>query len=373
MAGGWTASLRFVVERVNEHRESSRRKENDEMVGRTPKVAVLGGGSWGTTLALLAERAGHDAWLWLRNPDTASEIQRTRLNETALPGVSIPKAITVTSDVGNACREAELVLLATASMGVRRVAKEIAGNIGNAIVVSCAKGLEQESHKRMTEVLKDELPASAASSVCALSGPNLALEVARGKPSTTVVASEDLEAAEQVQDLLISTHFRPYTNDDVIGVEMAGALKNIIAIGAGIGDGMSAGDNAKAAFITRGLAEIARLGVAVGANPLTFAGLAGLGDLVATCASSLSRNHFVGEQLALGKPLRDIQASMPQVAEGIVTTSAARTLARLNGVEMPITEQLYTVLYEDKPALEAIGELMQRESKHETRGIYGLN
>lgn len=373
MAGGWTASLRFVVERVNEQRKASRRKENDEMVGRTPKVVVLGGGSWGTTLALLAERVGHDSWLWMRSPEVAGDVQQTRLHERALPGVTIPRAITVTSDLTNACREAELILIATATMGMRTVAKEIAADVGNAIVVSCAKGLELETHKRMTEVLRDELSPSATSSVCALSGPNLAVEIARGKPSTTVVASDDLEAAERVQDLLISTQFRPYTNDDVIGVEMAGALKNIIAIGAGIGDGMSAGDNAKAAFITRGLAEIARLGVAVGANPLTFAGLAGLGDLVATCASTLSRNHFVGEQLALGKSLREIQASMPQVAEGIYTTAAARTLARLHGVEMPITEQLFTVLYEDKSALEAIGELMQRESKHETRGIYGLN
>jgi len=224
----------------------------------------------------------------------------------------------------------------------------------------------------MTQVLKEELSSPAASSVCALSGPNLALEIANEKPSTTVVASEDLGAAELVQDLLISTQFRPYTNEDVIGVEMAGALKNIIAIGAGIGDGMGAGDNAKAAFITRGLAEIARLGIAAGANPLTFAGLAGLGDLVATCASPLSRNHHVGEQLARGKSLREIQEAMPHNAEGVFTTAAARKLARLHGVEMPITEQLYSVLYEGKPALEAIGELMQRESKHETKGIYGL-
>jgi glycerol-3-phosphate dehydrogenase (NAD(P)+) len=343
------------------------------MVGRTPKVAVLGGGSWGTTLALLAERAGNDPWLWMRDPEAAGSIQRTRRNDLALPGISIPKAINVTADVALACREADVILVSTASTGVRAVGQAIRGSVGSAVVVSCAKGLEPETLKRMTEVLKEELPTSASSSICALSGPNLALEIAEGKPATTVIASEDLEAAELVQDLLISTQFRPYTNEDVIGVEMAGALKNIIAIGAGIGDGMAAGDNAKAAFMTRGLAEIARLGIATGANPLTFAGLAGVGDLVATCASTLSRNHYVGKQLARGKSLSEIQASLPFVAEGVFTTAAARKLAKVHGVEMPITEQLYGVLYEGKPALEALAELMQRESKHETKGMYGLS
>jgi glycerol-3-phosphate dehydrogenase (NAD(P)+) len=373
MAGGWTASLRAVADRVNDHRLRRLDERDNRMIGRTPKVTVLGGGSWGTTLALLAERAGNDPWLWMRNSEIVSEIQRTRTNERALPGITIPKAISVTADLGQACREADVILVATTSVGMRSIGASIAASAGNAIVVSCAKGFERESLKRMTEVLQEVLLPPAAASACALSGPNLALEIADGKPSTTVIASDDLEAAEQVQDLLISTQFRPYTNEDVIGIEMAGALKNIIAIGAGIGDGMGAGDNAKAAFMTRGLAEIARLGIAAGANPLTFAGLAGLGDLVATCASTLSRNRFVGEQLALGKPLREIQQSMPHVAEGIFTTDAARKLARLYGVEMPITEQLYSVLYEDKPALEAIGELMQRESKHETKGIYGLS
>ncbi len=225
----------------------------------------------------------------------------------------------------------------------------------------------------MTEILQNELPARAASRVCALSGPNLALEIAQGKPSTTVIASTDLSAAEEVQSLLVSGQFRPYTNEDVIGIEMAGALKNIIAIGAGIGDGLDAGENAKAAFITRGLAEIARLGVAVGARPPTFAGLAGLGDLVATCASPLSRNHYVGEQLARGKTLAEIQDSMDHVAEGIFTTSAARNLSRRHSVEMPITEQLYSVLYEDKSAVAAIADLMQRESQHELHGTYELD
>jgi glycerol-3-phosphate dehydrogenase (NAD(P)+) len=373
MAGGWTASLRAAATSVNDnHLMAGHRKGNDGMTGRTPKVVVLGGGSWGTTLALLAERAGHDPWLWIRNSEVANEVHRSRRNDRALAGIAIPKAVTITSNLSHACREANVILVATASVGVRSVGAAIAGDVGNAIVVSCAKGFERDTLKRMTEVLKEELPLRAAASTCALSGPNLSLELAEGKPSTTVIASEDLDAAQQVQDLLISTQFRPYTNEDVIGVEMAGALKNIIAIGAGIADGMGAGDNAKAAFMTRGLAEIARLGVATGANPLTFAGLAGLGDLVATCASTLSRNHFVGEQLALGKALDQIQATMTHVAEGIFTTAAAKQLAQQFGIEMPITEQLYSVLYEGKSALSAIAELMQRESKHETKGIYGV-
>jgi glycerol-3-phosphate dehydrogenase (NAD(P)+) len=334
------------------------------MTGRTPRITVLGGGAWGTTLALLAERAGNDPCLWIRDSEQALEVQRTRANDRALPGVTIPKAVWITSDIRDACRESDVILVAVASAGVRAVAKAIAATARNTIVVSCAKGFERDSLKRMTAVLEEEL-VQAGVSICALSGPNLAPEIAAGKPSTTVIASDDLDAARRVQDLLITTQFRPYTNQDVVGVEMAGALKNIIAIGAGIADGMDAGDNAKAAFITRGLAEIARLGIAAGASPLTFSGLAGLGDLVATCASKLSRNHYVGEQLAGGKSLGEIMKSMSNVAEGIFTTAAARQLAQADGVEMPITEQLHSVLYEGKPALAALAELMQRESTQE--------
>jgi glycerol-3-phosphate dehydrogenase (NAD(P)+) len=336
-------------------------------------ISILGGGSWGSTLALLAVRAGQSARLWMRDGVVAEEVQRTRRNEKALPGIEFPESIEVTSDLRNACDGADAILIATASTAVRMAAQSIAPLIGNAIVVSCSKGLEISSLKRMTEVLHDELPSRAATRVCALSGPNLAREIAEGKPSTTVIASIELSAAEEFQSLLVSNQFRPYTNEDVIGVEMAGALKNIIAIGAGIGDGLGAGENAKAAFITRGLAEVARLGVAVGASPLTFAGLAGLGDLIATCASPLSRNHFVGEQLAQGKTLPEIEAAMDHVAEGIFTTSAARNLSKRHGVEMPITEQLYSVLYEHKSAVAAIAELMQRESQHELHGTYELD
>jgi len=235
--------------------------------------------------------------------------------------------------------------------------------------LSASKGLEQNTLRRMTEVVAEQLPGV---SVCALSGPNLAREIALGKPATSVVASHDLDAAERARDLLMSDHFRCYTNEDVIGVEMGGALKNIIAIGAGMADGLNAGDNAKAAFLTRGIAEIARLGVAVGADPLTFAGLTGLGDMVATCASRFSRNHFVGEELAKGRSIGDIQTGMNQIAEGILTTRAARELGRRVGVEMPITDQIYSVLFEAKPALEAISALMGREATHELAALRSL-
>jgi glycerol-3-phosphate dehydrogenase (NAD(P)+) len=342
------------------------------MVSANKKIAILGGGSWGTTLSLLAERAGHRAWIWMRDAGIAQVVQSSRRNEKALPGITIPESIIVSGDLELVCHSADAILIATASTAVRSVAQMMKPFIEDALVVSCAKGLECDSLKRMTEVLDEELNPESANRVCALSGPNLAVEIAIGKPATTVVAGYELAVAEQVQDLLISAQFRPYTNEDVIGVEMAGALKNIIAIGAGIGDGMGAGDNAKAAFMTRGLAEVARLGVAVGASPLTFAGLAGLGDLVATCASTLSRNHFVGKQLSKGKTLTEIQAEMSHIAEGVFTTAAAHELARRHDIEMPITEQLYSVLYENKPALTAIADLMQRESQHEIRGVYGL-
>ena len=225
--------------------------------------------------------------------------------------------------------------------------------------------------KRMTEVVADELGAERAGQVCALSGPNLAREVAAGKPAVTVVAGRDLAAAERARDLLMGPQFRCYTNEDVVGVEMGGALKNIVAIGAGIGDGLGAGDNAKAAFLTRGIAEIARLGIAVGADPLTFAGLAGLGDLVATCASPLSRNHHLGVELARGRSLAEVRAGMSQVAEGVTTTEAAYALGRREGVELPIVDQMYEVLFRNKPPLAAVADLMGREAKHELAGIRG--
>ncbi len=333
------------------------------------RIAVVGSGAWGTTLALVATRAGHEVSLYVRNADEAHTIRRTRRNERYLPQTELPAAINVTADLAAACRDATLILLVVPSQTVRQNARALAPLVGNAVVVSAAKGLERESLKRMSEVVEEELGKAAVAGVCALSGPNLAREIAAGKPATSVVASRDLAAAERARDLLMSPQFRCYTNEDVIGVEMGGALKNIIAIGAGMGDGLGAGDNAKAAFLTRGIAEVARLGIAVGADPLTFAGLAGLGDLVATCASPFSRNHRVGEELVKGRPLAEIEAGLGQVAEGIATTAAAYALGRREGVELPIVEQMHAVLFEGKHPLGAVAALMQREAKHELEGI----
>jgi glycerol-3-phosphate dehydrogenase (NAD(P)+) len=329
------------------------------------RVAVIGAGAWGTGLATVAVQAGNDASLFVRRPDAAAEIAETRRNERYLPGAILPSDVHVTSDLGEACRGAELILLVIPSQTMRETARAIAPFVGDAVVVSAAKGLDRTTLERMTEVAARELPAEAASRICALSGPNLAAEIVAGKPATTVVAGRDLAAAERARDLLMTPLFRVYTNEDVIGVEIAGALKNIMGIGAGIADGLQAGDNAKAAFITRGLAEMARLGVALGAQPLTFAGLAGLGDLIATCASPLSRNRYVGQELAKGRSLDDIRAGMTNVAEGIFTTEAAVALAKRAGVELPIAEQIHAVLFEGKPVAAAIEDLMQRDAKDE--------
>jgi len=341
------------------------------MAGTPARIAVIGSGAWGTTLALVAARAGHAARLYVRDPTAAAAIRTSRINERFLPGIALPGDIVVTADLATACEGVALILLVVPSQTMRENARAVAPLVGNALVVSAAKGLERGTLRRMTEVVGDELPPAAAETVCALSGPNLAREIAEGKPATSVVAGRDPDAAQRARDLLMGPFFRCYTNRDVVGVEMGGALKNVIAIGAGMADGLDAGDNAKAAFLTRGIAEIARLGVAVGAEPLTFAGLAGLGDLVATCASRLSRNHRVGQELALGRTLAEIQAGMTQVAEGVATTEAALALGQRHGIELPITEQLHAVLFEGRSAGEAIANLMQRDATDELAGLRG--
>lgn len=339
------------------------------------RVAVIGSGTWGTTLALCAARAGNAVSLHVRREDEAASIERDRRNTRFLPNTELPAAISVTSDLAEACRDAALILLVVPSQTMRENAAAIAPFAGNAVIVSGTKGLDRVTLERMTEVIRDELDPVAAMRVCALSGPNLALEIANGKPATTVLAGEHLPSAELARDLLMSPQLRTYTNGDVIGVEIGGALKNVVAIGAGIADGLHAGDNAKAAFLTRGIAEIARLGIALGAHPLTFAGLAGLGDLVATCASTLSRNHHVGVELAKGRRLADIRGEMTNVAEGIFTTEAACTLAARVGIELPIAEQIRAVLFDGKSPFAAIVDLMSRDAKdelEELRGTPGL-
>lgn len=333
-------------------------------------ISIIGTGSWGTTLAVVLARRGLAVTLWARSEGETQKLQRDGANQVYLPGVAFPPSLGIMSSLEEALGGCRLLLVVVPAQRMRENARRLRPYLGpDTIVVSAAKGLEVETAQRMSEVLAQELGPVWAARIGVLSGPSLAQEIAQGLPASVVAASQDEAVAKEVQALLMMPTLRVYTHTDVVGVELGGALKNIIALGAGIGDGLGYGDNAKAAFITRGLAEITRLGVAMGANPLTFSGLAGLGDLVATCNSRLSRNRFVGEQLGRGRALVEIQAGMVSVAEGIPTTAAARQLAQRYGVEMPITEQMYQVLFEGKPPREGVAELMARAGKHELEGI----
>ena len=334
------------------------------------KVGVVGTTSWGTTLAIITAREGLEVSLWARTEEEAAQLQVDGENRRFLSNAPFPPGLQVTASKGEALGNAELVIIAVPSRSLRENVRSIRESLGpSPAIVSATKGLELGSGKRMSQIMEEELPPSLHPRICALSGPNLAREIIEGKPSSTVVASSNEDAAMQAQALLTSSRFRVYTNTDIISVEFGGALKNIIALGAGICDGLELGDNAKAAFMTRGLAEIARLGVAAGAKPLTLAGLAGMGDLIATCSSPLSRNHYVGEELAKGRSLSEIRAGMKHVAESVDTTAAAVTLAEKLGVEMPITQAAHNVLFNGMAIEQAISELMGRASSSEWVGI----
>ena len=325
------------------------------------KTAVVGATTWGTTLAIVMAGEGRPVVLLTRTKAERDGLNAAGENARFLPGVVFPPSLRVTDSPSEALAGTTMVILAVPSDRLRQNARRIADHVPpGTVVVSATKGLELPSAMRMSQVLAQELPVGARSGICALSGPNLAKEIVQGKPATTVVASGSQWAAEQAQEALLSSRFRVYTSDDLVGVELGGALKNIVALGAGICDGLDVGENAKAAFITRGLAEIARLGEAAGAHPLTFAGLAGVGDVIATCASRLSRNRYVGEQLGLGRSWPEIRASMDNVAEGVNATGAALKLAEQLGVEMPIAETTYRVLHEGLSPREAAVELMER-------------
>jgi glycerol-3-phosphate dehydrogenase (NAD(P)+) len=349
-------------------------------------VAVLGTGAWGTTLAILIarerERQAQESrgkqkptpqrvCLWEHRPERAFVMERERENATYLPGYPFPANLRVTSALAEAAADCNLVLLVTPSQRVREHARALVPLlVPGTVVICCSKGLELGTKLRMSQALREEAPAETR--IGALSGPHLATEVARGLPAAAVVASADRAAAEMARAALNSARFRVYSSDDVVGVELGGALKNVIAIGIGVSDGLGYGDNAKASFMTRGLAEIARLALAAGANPLTLAGLAGLGDLIATCSSPLSRNRTLGLELAKGRSLDDVLAERNTVVEGAPTTRAALELARDLGVEMPITEQIFQVLYEGKNVREAVQSLMLRDPKHELEGLGGV-
>lgn len=332
-------------------------------------VGVIGSGAWGTTLACLLAKKGIETTLWEHRSERAIEMQKQRESALFLPGIRFPAMLHITFQVAEAAREKDMLLLVTPSQRMRENVRLLAPYVGKeTLLVSASKGIEITSLKRMTEVIAEELP-QASSCIAALSGPTISREVAEGKPTAAVVAANEEDIAVRARTILNTAHFRVYTANDLVGVELGGALKNIIAIGAGFNDGMGYGDSAKAAFITRGVAEMSRLGIAAGAHPLTFAGLAGIGDLIATCASPLSRNHELGRRLATGEKLGAILASTHSVAEGVYTTKAALLLAARYDVEMPITQQLSLVLFEGLDPRKAMPGLMMRDPKSEMEGI----
>lgn len=332
-------------------------------------VGVIGSGAWGTTLALLLTKSGIETIMWEYKPERVVEMQQRRENTVFLPGFRFPDSLYVTSNVKEAVEGRDMLLLVTPSQRMRENVRLLAPYAShNTLFVNASKGIEISSLKRMTEIICEELP-DAGDRVATLSGPNISREIAEGKPTAAVVAAYNHEVAVRARILLTTSNYRVYTAHDVVGVELGGALKNIIAICAGINDGMNLGDNAKAAFITRGLAELTRLGIAAGAHPLTFAGLAGIGDLIATCSSHLSRNHQLGQRIGAGEKLEQILSSTHAVAEGVYTTKAALKLAERYDVEMPITYQLSQVLFEGLDPYQAIPELMMRDPKHEWEGM----
>ncbi len=333
------------------------------------RVAVLGTGSWGTTLAVMLARERREVCLWVRTAGEAQKLKAARENKAFLPGVILPHNLAITSSLEEALTSCRMLMLVVPARSMRENARRVRPYVQtDTIILSAAKGLETDTALRMSEVIAEELGSEFDERICALSGPNLAREIVAGLPAGTVIAAKDESVAEFAQRMLMTPLFRVYTHDDVVGVELGGALKNIIALGAGAADEFGYGDNAKSVYMTRGLAEITRLGVAAGANPLTFAGLAGIGDLVCTCASRHSRNHYVGEELAKGRSLADIQASMKQVAEGVDTTKAAVKLAQRYDVEMPITKAIYQVLFEGKDPRQVVKEMMLRDPKREFEG-----
>ncbi|MBW3657334.1 MAG: NAD(P)-dependent glycerol-3-phosphate dehydrogenase [Actinobacteria bacterium] len=330
----------------------------------------MGSGSWGTAFALMCQDAGQRTVLWARRPEVADEINEQHTNADYLPDIELPDGLTATSDPEEALADAELVVLAIPSIGIGEQIDQWGGAIGeDATLVSLIKGVDVSSRRFGSEVIADSLGCDP-DRVVVVTGPNLAKECAQRLPSATVAASPDATRAEQVQDAVMAPYFRVYTNLDKVGVEIGGAVKNVVALAAGIAEGMGFGDNTKAMVITRGLAEMQRLGVALGGKPLTFSGLAGVGDLVATCTSPKSRNRTVGEKLGQGMKLDEIIDQMNMVAEGVKSSKAIVDLAERAGVEMPIAEGVVRVVHDDLDPGIMVKELMARDAKPE---IYGMD
>lgn len=336
------------------------------------KIAVLGSGSWGTSLSILLHNNGHKVYLWSFKSEEAKSIREKRENVEFLPEIKIPDNIVVTDSEQEAVQDADIIVFATPSKFVRSISEKFSHYINeNQIIVNVAKGLEDGTLYRLSEVIESVIPKVH---ICVLSGPSHAEEVARGIPTTCVASCKDIKIAEQIQNIFMSPLFRVYTNTDIIGVEIGGALKNVIALAAGTSDGLGFGDNTKAALMTRGIVEIARLGVAMGAETETFAGLSGIGDLIVTCTSMHSRNRRAGILLGQGKTLDETLKQIHQVVEGVNTAKAAYDLANKYNVKMPITAEINKVLFEGKSAKQAVADLMTRDKtvEHEREDINKL-
>lgn len=328
------------------------------------QIAVIGSGGWGTAIASLLARNGHRVTLWSYLQSESEALAKDKENKQFLPGVMLPDSISYTTSLEEAAQDAEVIVMVTPSRAVSATAKALAPFVKEGtIVVSASKGLEQESQKRLSQVIAEAMPQAK---VAVMSGPSHAEEVGRELPTTNVIASDDIMVSQFLQDIFMCETFRVYTGSDMVGVELGGALKNVIALCAGVTDGLGLGDNAKAALMTRGMAEITRLGVSMGADPLTFLGLSGVGDLIVTCTSMHSRNRRAGILIGQGKTPEAAVSEVKMVVEGFYTTEAAYLLAKKMGIEMPIVEQAYAVLFEGKDPKTAVMSLMVRDKKHET-------
>ncbi|GGL47044.1 NAD(P)H-dependent glycerol-3-phosphate dehydrogenase [Sporolactobacillus putidus] len=333
-------------------------------------IAVIGAGSWGTALSMVLADNGYSVRLWSHRREQADEINERHINGKYLPGIMLPKNVAGTHDLEAALDGANAVLLVVPAKAMREVLGRVREHLaGPMLFIHGVKGIEPGTFKRMSEVIEEEIPKKFRKAVVVLSGPSHAEEVSLRHPTTVAVASVNTAAAKKAQDLFFNHYFRVYTNEDIVGVEIGGALKNIIALGAGISDGLGYGDNAKAALITRGLAEISRLGTKLGARPLTFIGLTGMGDLIVTCTSVHSRNWRAGNLLGKGRKLSEVLSEMGMVVEGVRTAEAAYALSKREKVEMPITEAIYQVLFENKNPKEAVDELMGRDKKDEIAAL----
>ncbi len=333
------------------------------------KICVVGTTSWGTTIAVMLARRGVDVKLWARTEEKAEKLRTKGPDRHVMGNITFPPSLSITASMKDAMSLASAVVMAVPSQTMRQNIEAVKPYLKTyKLIVSAAKGLEIGSNKRMSQVIADVIDPVYHKNICCLSGPNLFREILEGLPAAAVVAAIDEGVAQKAQKIFGGPNFAVYTNHDLIGVELGGTLKNIVALGAGMVDGLGYGDNAKAAFITRGLTEMAAFSVALGASPLTLSGLAGLGDLIATCSSTLSRNHTVGVELTKGRKLGDIQKTMSGVAEGVTTTRAVWDQAKKLNLEMPITEKIYQILYEDAQVCDAIPEILGTSCRHELAG-----